>query len=278
MTLASWKTWAGRVWLGLLVLFGAVAIYYQPFSWREFYDQLNPTRLIASLLLIVLGKLLTVLLVQQSLAAFHQKRDFLFAWYAYSLGDIAKYLPGGVWGFVGSLTVFKSSGIALTTGSWIIVFETGVRLAASLLTGLGLVIATRQPALLPILPLALAVLAMLLVKLKVPTRLLIEIVLGQIAASLFFGASFAIISDGVIQSDTYAAGVFNISFVTGSLAIFAPSGLGVREIVINLLAGEASRRLVEIAVLHRAIWLVGDILIVVPILLIKTFGRDPAKR
>jgi len=273
--IVSWKAWTGRIWVGGLVLFGVIAIYFQPFSWQEFYSQLDPAKIAAALVFITIGKVLTIWLVKQSLTVFRQGRGFLFAWYAYSVGDIAKYLPGGVWGFVGSLSVFRSSGISLAIGGRILVFETSILIVVSFLTGLGLVLAVQWPKLLLAIPLAFAAPILIMAKFEIPFKLSAEIFLGQIVAWLFFGASFTMISGEIIKSATYAAGVFNVSFAVGTLAVFAPSGIGIREIAINFLAGEASRRLVEVAVLHRAIWLVCDILVFVPIFLIKIFDRDP---
>jgi hypothetical protein len=271
---AFWKLWASRLWITGLVLFGAVAIYYRPFSWREFYEQLDPIRLAASLLFILVGKFLTIWLVQQSLLVFREKRDFFFSWYAYSLGDIAKYLPGGIWGFVGTISVFKSSGLSLSTSGRILIFESGVIVAVSLLTGIGLVLAVWEPVILLLIPLVCALAVFVLNKWEVPVRLSTEIVLGQTVAWLFFGASFSVIAGTVIQNPAYSAGVFNVSFGIGTLAVFAPSGIGVREITINFLAGEVSRRLIELAVLHRAIWLVCDIVLCLPILILKFSWRD----
>ena len=70
------------------------------------------------------------------------------------------------------------------------------------------------------------------------------------------------------------AGIFNLSFAAGQLAIFAPSGIGVREFVVSFFANTQltsnARLIVELALAHRLVWLVADFTMLLPLVLLPS--------
>ncbi len=259
------QRWGSRIWLALVAVFIGIAAYSQPVSWHELYGWFDFRLLFISLLLILFGKGLTICLVQQSLLAFDQRCSFQYAWYAYSIGDISKYLPGGVWGIAGRLAVYKSSGIPLKLASKILVFETGVLVLVSFLTGVVLIGVNGRVYLTCG---ALLVLSCLIYALTIFVPISIgrsaSMIGLQIVSWSIFGASFAVLGSQTTEVAFHLAGIFNIGFAAGTVVVFAPSGIGIRESVIGFFGGGDVRHLVEVSVLHRLVWLVCDVIVFMP--------------
>ena len=53
--------------------------------------------------LIIFGKVVMFVQVHLTLKAACEDRGVIFSWRAYSIADIAKYIPGGVWGLQDAL-------------------------------------------------------------------------------------------------------------------------------------------------------------------------------
>lgn len=256
---AAIRAWATRIWFALILVFVGIAVYSQSVSWREFYERVDPLYSVLSFFLILFGKFLTISLVQQTLQAFGRRSSFRYAWWAYAVGDISKYLPGGVWGIAGRLAVYKNSGIPIGLGSKILLLEMGVLVFVSFLTGIAILGLDGRLTLIVAAVLALACLPFGLAKfLLVPPSRSLAIVGQQVCAWSAFGASFAVLAQ---HGSAHLAGIFDVSFAIGTLAVFAPSGIGIRELVIGLLVTGPVRPIVEVAVFHRIIWLVCDVLV-----------------
>ncbi|SDX36454.1 hypothetical protein SAMN05444358_10539 [Ruegeria halocynthiae] len=263
-----------RFWVLLVIGFVTYILIKEPETLHRSISRLEWSTALPAIALIVVGKILMVALVHFSLKGYGENRSALFCWRAYSLADIAKYLPGGIWGIAGRLAIYKHNNIDLRKGSKILLSETYILILLFGLTGvLSLSLTLRIDWVFQAL-LTLGLIASIAsLKICLPNGCWANRVGAFLVAAVgcvFFGLSFAIIALPVASNWLWSAGQFNLAFAVGQLAIFAPSGIGVREIVVGMLLPENSdlsvRHIVEITVTHRFLWLIADLALVLPLL------------
>ncbi|MBB3593800.1 hypothetical protein FHX08_004203 [Rhizobium sp. BK529] len=275
MNRAVIKRWAARIWLLLLVAFLVLALKSQKLSFEYIAEHISLSTFVLSLALIIAGKILVILLVRGVLRSSGEDRGLAFAWYAYSRADIAKYIPGGIWGLTSRLAIYRTAGIGFTKGGKLLLAETGILIVASFASGASF-IAVSEFSMISWATCGVA--AFLFIygfsNLVVPMATKQDatiITLQQVSAWILFGLSFAVVVPDAEAFWAQLAGIFNVGFAAGTLAIFAPSGIGVRELVVGFLAsrtGDLSvQNLIELSLLHRAVWIVADLLVFVPTLL-----------
>lgn len=275
MNRAVIKRWAARIWLLLLVGFLVLALKSQKISFEYIAEHISLKIFVLSLALIVAGKILVISLVRSVLRSSGEDRGLAFAWYAYSRADIAKYIPGGIWGLTSRLAIYRTAGIGLAKGGKLLLAETGILIVASFGSGAFFVAASEfSPVASAACGLAAALFIYAFSKLVVPMARKQDaalITLQQFLAWILFGLSYAVVVPDAHAFWAQLAGIFNVGFAAGTLAIFAPSGIGVRELVVGFLAsrtGDLSiQNLIELSLLHRAVWIVADLLVFVPTLL-----------
>lgn len=178
--------------------------------------------------------------------------------------NVAKYLPGAAWHFVGRVGLAHRAGVPIAKTTLSIVMETACHLAAAGLVGLAAL--PLMPGVRPaVWPLALAALA---VPLAVHPRVLdaafgllgrltrrpippvpfsYRFVLGMLAAYLAYwivlGGCVALFAQALssapltLAQGALLAGGLTIAWGAGALTLVAPAGLGVREALIVLLVG-----------------------------------------
>jgi hypothetical protein len=269
------RSWGMLLWFTSIAAFVVWGLMSQPVSPAAILERIGLMQVLAALALILAGKFLTILLVGHVLAAFGESRGLKFAWYAYSIADIAKYLPGGIWGITGRLHIFHRAGIQLWHAGRMLLVETLVLVAFSFSVGALAIVSVRlgwdyRSSILILA--ALPVLA-LTVRMLIPwgeSARWVTTTAQQLLAWVCFGCSFAVVAAPNWNAFATVAGIFNVGFAAGTVAVFAPSGLGVREAVIAWLGGESAqantRLLIELAVIHRFIWIAADFLTLIPAL------------
>jgi hypothetical protein len=272
------RSWGAAIWLVIVAGFVIWGLMTQPLSFLKLLASVGLWGALGALVLILAGKVLSILLVRSVLAGFGEDRGLAFAWYAYSMADIAKYLPGGIWGITGRLYILRQAGMPLWTAGRALLVETLILVAFSAGTGALVLVAAKLGWDWRALAIALfgMVLLAALVRLSIPRAaptLVAHIVAGQAVAWACFGISFAVLAAQRPGELAILAGIFNVSFAAGTAAVFAPSGLGVREAVVGWFGTselQASvRTLVEMAVIHRLIWIAADFMTLIPALFLR---------
>jgi hypothetical protein len=256
-------------------VFLALALKSQTLSFEYIKTNITFETFVLALALIVAGKVLVILLVRAVLRSAGEERGLAFAWHSYSRADIAKYIPGGVWGFTSRLAIYRTVGIGLAKGGKLLLAETVILLAASFASG-AFFIAVSEFAM----PWSAACGVAAAISIYVVVRMVLPmanrwsaaaITLQQLSAWILFGFSFAILIPLAQTFWPQLAGIFNVGFAAGTIAIFAPSGIGVREFVVGWLAsrmgGVSIQNLIELSILHRTVWIVADLLVFLPTLL-----------
>lgn len=204
-----------------------------------------------------------------SLAYLGDKRSMVEVWRTFYVSGIAKYLPGSVWALPGRVFLYQRAGITPITGVAALVWEMSILvvsafavsmlslglaahyiplevlvglLAAAALSALGLVVVLRWG------------FGWQQVKRLIPERVrrgildpeirltfpqAITIFLVHVAAWVVLGLAFTGMAYAVSPTFEWVRsiemiGVFAGSWAVGFLAIFAPGGIGVRDVLIGL--------------------------------------------
>jgi len=281
------RSWLSALWILLVLAVAIWALIRQPVGTADLLSRITLGRGIAALALIVLGKFLVIALVRETLRDVGEPRDVFFSWWAYSMADVAKYLPGGIWGFAGRLGLYKGDGISLRRGGRALTVETVLLLVFSF--GLGAAVLACDRAVTWMIQAAMVLgylaVAFTVTRICLPRLTLMRltmVVAQQTLAWLLFGLSFALVIAVNASEVATWLGVFDIGFAAGTAAIFAPSGLGVREAVVGWLAGRdmlvAVRTAVELTVMHRLIWMAADFIVLGGIFLVRLSRARPSNR
>ena len=212
---------------------------------------------------------MTIRLLIDTLNSVGYEKNWHFAWWAYSVADLSKYLPGGFWGIAGRIYLYLDNGIPLAIASRAFLIESiiialfSVCLGVSMITAGGSFLAGLY-LLFTIVSLAITSYVILhLLMHRLPTSKKLLCWLGQITAWLCFGLSFALLSTTFYpeQNMLSMGGIFDVAFAAGFFAFFAPSGIGVREAVMGYWAHFASQdisMILKLTIIHRGIWAISD--------------------
>ncbi len=262
-----------KVWVFGLIVGVFVYIYRKPDIVTEILNNYSNLSTLYSFSFIVVAKLFCILLVSITMRANGKKTSFTFSWYAYSISDLSKYLPGGIWSITGRIVIYKKSGMDLKCSSLVLLYESVVLLISFIFTGaifvcfyLGYYRA------LFLLILSVYPLLFLLKRCwhKFSLRKSCFMFFVPMIVATCVGMSFFILLYRVDDNIFRAIAAFDLAFAAGQLAIFAPSGVGVREFVVGMFYANDSMISIEsvlkVAVVHRLVWVLADIFVALPVL------------
>ncbi len=204
------------------------------------------------------------------------------------LGQLGKYVPGGVWAVIAQVTLARAlhvprarSASASLLTILIGIVSSGSLGALCLLIGGREVLGRYAPALLLIVVLIVLLHPGLLVRLaalasrvtgrnvhidRIPGRTIAASVGIQITGLVLLGLHFYFVIGtvgGTYVSPILAIGLLNVSLAAGMLAVFAPAGAGVREAILTLglspFMSPGSALL--IALMSRVLTIIADVLV-----------------
>ncbi len=224
--------------------------------------------LLLSLASTLAAKFFSALQVRRSLLVAGVDVPERTCFFAYSMADLAKYIPGGVWGFVGRLALYRRLRIGVSAMAHALVIEQawlvlGAAAVGSCLYGRG-----RWGEQSWLLGAVAAILlgwlgAMLMLqRLDAPggrSGSLAAVAAIQAALWLCAAAGFSVLMPA---EPLASGGAFCIAFALGLLVPFAPSGIGVREasaalLLLPLVPVEAIMRAL---ILSRGVWILADVI------------------
>jgi glycosyltransferase 2 family protein len=168
---------------------------------------------------------------------------------AFYAGQLAKYVPGGAWQYVGRAALAARLGVPLRLGAGSLALEAACSLAAAGLVAAFILATSPAGAAVAI---AIAVLGLgaflfagrlpLVARVVADVAALRSALVRYLLAWVVFGAAFWLTAAGlysvsVSQFPLYT-GVFAAAWGAGFVVVFAPGGLGVREaVIVALLRG-----------------------------------------
>ena len=259
---------AKQLWM-IVVLVGLALFVSNNFD--NIVEQLQEVSLLQlglSLLMIVVGRILMMILAHDALLSLKASISRQSVLTIVAISDPAKYLPGGIWHFVGRAGYYQAEGATLKTATQALLRENLWLVVSALFSGaIFLIIAYANPQLWF---LCIVIVLCWIGVLKLWTRhfswirLLIQMTM-QCVMWLLLAYSFMIIFPaipGTIEMQSLVFAAFTLSWLIGFLSLFAPGGLGIRETILVVLlipilsAGDSS----VLAITHRLLWIGVEVL------------------
>lgn len=256
----------------VLVVFAGVVVYLIT-SWPTIQAQLSGVALWRVLLAHVCllgGKLLLVELSRHSVQVTGAHISYRRMFVINAMSQLAKYLPGGVWHFVGRAGYYHGAGMALPQVTRALIVENLWLVTSACFTGgiaFALYVADARSLLAVVLFVLWVVLLAVMTRWRVPDvswRAVVQALSLQALAWTLIGAAlWVLIPVAAPGFALLAIGAFGLSWAIGYITLFAPSGLGVREAVLAVLLGvviNPSTALVY-AALNRVTWVFVEVVL-----------------
>jgi uncharacterized membrane protein YbhN (UPF0104 family) len=291
-TTRDWRWWAGRVGRpAVAVLLVAAVTWAVVRQWdavRETITSIELPYLLLSLLLAVVAMFCNVMSFSTILDALGTRLTPVEASRCYLVGQLGKYLPGSVWAFVLQMELSKRVGVPRVNGFTATIVTLGISITSALVVGLvGLRQLLEVGGIAPWVVLALLPLAALCTVPPVLTRivnLMLRVlrkrpmpvplgwahvgraVMWTTLAWVLFGTHLWLLTTAETASGAtgwvQSLGVFALAMTVGSLALVAPSGIGVREaiIIVALVPFVPSGVALGLALASRLVLIVADVL------------------
>lgn len=272
----------------LVLIFGGVAFYLI----RNFdqvmahLDAVSAYRLLLAGAFLTVGRLLLVELSRWSVRVAGGAIGYERMFYINSISQLAKYLPGGIWHFVGRAGYYHTENLTPKQTTKAIIVENIWLVTSACCVGAFFIVAYAADAASGLLLLGLLAawigIQVLVVRLHGEGAILTEIIiLLALQAVIWFllGLSLWAIVPEASTPGLFALviGAFCVSWAIGYLTLFAPSGLGVREgVMLALLAvAIAPAQVIVFVTLHRLIWVAVEVVLGVLARLFATGDESP---
>jgi len=231
---------------------------------------------------LVAGKLILADMTRLALKKIEENISYQEALTITSVSQLGKYIPGGIWHFVGKFGIYKARAVETKDGLRVMIWENAWLLSSAGVVGLlGFLITGSDTifALVPfssilfqsshflwIIPLlwlvTMALVELILFKTIIISDFLVTAI-EQVVAWIFLGLSLFFVFPVGRELLLSIVGAFSLSWVGGYIAVFAPGGIGVRELLLSLILGTffSSIELGAFAAAHRFIWIVVEIIL-----------------
>ena len=275
-------------WLWLAVVLAA-AVWYLARNGPAVAEQvrsLHPEQIGLSIACLVVTKLILTEITRRSLRPSQAVPRFRSCFYVNGVTQVAKYLPGGIWHFVGKFAYYRGMALTATEAGQAMLVENSWLVASAGFFGIILAapsMVTQSAAL----PLALRWLgetpqvaawmgftAWLLVLVLIEFAVLrnaarafqrsLSLLVLQAVCWFSAGLSFWALFPATARHEAFplAVGAFSLAWVAGYLTIFAPGGIGAREaVLVVLLAGiTPPGYALVLASIHRLLWTSAELL------------------
>jgi glycosyltransferase 2 family protein len=243
--------------LGTLVVVGFVARSIAR-NWTEFQSvhialQLSPVWIGSSVLLVFGTYLMQIESWRRILAGWGQRLPIRAAARAWSLANLGRYVPGKVWSVAGLVVLAERAGVQRGPAAASAVVIQAVSVGTAVAVVAAATPHSAQPARLALA--GLAAVATIAVLVWRPTAAWLSRLVGEgngleplhlpavltacaltVLTWITYGVAFWMLTRGLIPGATLpvatAIGAFTLGYILGLLALFAPGGVGVRELVL----------------------------------------------
>lgn len=273
-------------WVYLIFVLAAAGYYFYQHQGEiiNLLKQIDFWRIGLSLILLLIGKAFLVILIQYSVNCEGWYPTYPEILGVDGLSSLGKYLPGGIWHFVGRFGVYKANGLSTKAFTRSMILESTWQLSSALATGMIGVFLSRFDLIANLLNipdekwlaitftifiLVLWIIALLIVhkimqkytSQRIPKVAHVALI-GLLLWTFIGGSFFVMFKDFSFSSAPLFIGGYAVSWAVGYIAIFAPGGLGVREAVLALVFSSiASVDLIAVyAAMNRIIWVIAEVL------------------
>jgi len=273
-------------WLWLVLVLAAAGYYFYR-NWEQVINlisQISAWRIVLSLVLLIIGKMFLVLLVQYSVNSEDWHPKYIETLGIYGLSSLGKYIPGGIWQFVGRFGVYKVNGLSSKASTRAMILENIWLLGSAVATGVIGVFLTRFDLIAGLLNLpnhqwlailfTILALGLWIVMLKIVHKtmrrhtaenipsIFVVAGVGLLLWTFIGGSFFVMFHDFPFSAAPLFIGGYAVSWAVGYIAVFAPGGLGVREAALAFVFSNiASVEMIAVyAAMNRIIWVIAEVL------------------
>ena len=273
-------------WLWLVLVLAAAGYYFYR-NWEQVINlisQISAWRIVLSLVLLIIGKMFLVLLVQYSVNSEGWHPKYIETLGIYGLSSLGKYIPGGIWQFVGRFGVYKVNGLSGKASTRAMILENIWLLGSAVAIGVIGVFLTRFDLIAGLLNLpnhqwlailfTVLALGLWIVVLKIVHKtmrrhtaenipsIFVVAGVGLLLWTFIGGSFFVMFHDFPFSAAPLFIGGYAVSWAVGYIAVFAPGGLGVREAVLAFVFSNiASVEMIAVyAAMNRIIWVIAEVL------------------
>lgn len=243
------------VWVIAVVVGGVYYVIKNYAQAIQYLDSISPLKILASVALILIARLLNTDLVQRSLELVGWKPNFKEAFNLVSISQLGKYIPGGVWQFVARFAAYKDKNLSvknmgvsfLVENLWMVLgslfvslFFLGISAPVTILDQFGIHLTSSLLQIISISSMVLFIISLIVIEFAVKTEFhqpnlknVLPQFISQFMLWVTLGGSFFVLFSkiGSLNDLFFTIGAFGISFLAGYVAIFAPGGIGIREYV-----------------------------------------------
>lgn len=273
-------------WLWLVLVLAAAGYYFYR-NWEQVINlisQISAWRIVLSLVLLIIGKMFLVLLVQYSVNSEGWHPKYIETLGIYGLSSLGKYIPGGIWQFVGRFGVYKVNGLSGKASTRAMILENIWLLGSAVAIGVIGVFLTRFDLIAGLLNLpnhqwlailfTILALGLWIIVLKIVHKtmrrhtaenipsIFVVAGVGLLLWTLIGGSFFVMFHDFPFSAAPLFIGGYAVSWAVGYIAVFAPGGLGVREAALAFVFSNiASVEMIAVyAAMNRIIWVIAEVL------------------
>jgi len=256
--------------LWLVALFGAVLLYIGTNfnDVRQTVTAFSPGQLMLVMLLCAGGRLMLFYLAKLAINSAGAQQTYMQLFPVLALAQLARYLPGGIWHFVGQGAYYRKQGLNLLRVGRVLLLENLWLLHSAILAGSAALIvyaasmaSTGGLLLWPFVWFAFNYLLTFSLLERPKPLTMLHVSLVQALMWVLFGLSFAVM---LPEIDVWLAlGAFIAAWAVGFVTVFAPGGLGTREaiLVVLLLPVLPAEQALNIALLHRLLWILTEVVL-----------------
>ena len=249
------RTAARTIWLALVTVF---VVRYLGDNWDETSDYLDELALwmvVGTVVCVNAGKFLVAEQVRLSLLAAGRRFSVARAFWIYTVSDAAKYVPGGVWGVMARVQLYREEAIPVRESARVFGLEKFWLVWSGLLSGVAIALPSllrRADARWEAVPTGAAVATLGIVALAAvwaigmwighrialgngPSLRVVAVTAAQqLGIAVLLGVSLwlPLATTLGVGDIPLAIGAFGVARSIGYVAFFAPAGIGVREVAV----------------------------------------------
>jgi glycosyltransferase 2 family protein len=267
-------TAAKLIWLVLIIAAVAYYLLTRGEQVRTQLQQVAIVRVVASLALLLIGRLLLAQLARRSIQVFD--RDILY-WQmlrGFSISEPAKYLPGGIWHFVGRAGIYRQYALSPAVIARALLRENVWLVLSAVIMGSGAWVLSEQVWSAVIVILMIWGVQLYLLQPQTIVDILRDLLLQSMIWLMLAGSFIVLLPMLDAQTVLWMIGAFTFSWLVGFLTPIAPGGIGTREfaLVVLVLQLFPTEQMIVLSSLHRLLWILTEVLPALGALLIPARG------
>jgi len=261
-------------WLIFVFFVGTLYVVQKREEVFAVLSTLNVSTVVLSLFLLTVAKILLSYNQLFSQRMFSQKISLPTNFYIYNYTQLMKYLPGVIWQYIGKTGEYRRSGFSSLVSVKIMTIEIVSLIAGSAFATVffsiwerGLESQNDLGIVLIIIVITLIILHKLLsTKKTVFYRMLVPALILHLIIWSLIGTSFnlLLITEPAHRTLPLLVSTMKLnalSFVIGYISLFAPGGIGVREVVLAATLPDFGNRALVVAGAHRGLYILAELML-----------------